>query len=182
MHSPRIDNDGAGLPRSRQRAFSLVEVTVALGLLSVAVVPLFGLLPVGVNLFKEAVDTTVQSQIVAKLTNLAEQTDFQNLNGVIAAKVTGAADAATPVYYYFDDQGTEISTTSAHAKDAIYTAAVMYVDQTDIPCGAQTAFSKNIATLWIDIYNNKGTFSGGAPVDPRKKRFVIHIANFGRRI
>lgn len=174
----------------KTRAFSLVEIVVALGILSVAVIPLFGLLPVGMNIFKDAIDTTVQSQIMEKLTTLAEQTEFSkiaypdNPKG-IAAKTTSVADKAnvTPVYYYYDDQGSEIPETQK--ANSIYTAAVTYLEQTGIPNGSAAGVatkSDNIITLWVDIYNNKGIFKSGKPVDLRSRTFMLHIANYGRRI
>jgi uncharacterized protein (TIGR02598 family) len=163
-----------------KRGFSLVEVTLAVGVLSFALVALFGMLPVGLQVFREAVDTTAQNQIMQKLTTLAEQTEFTKLDGAVATKVSSAADreTASAKFYYFNDQGEEVF----DEKDAVYTAGLTYTASTNLPNAAKTIVSQSIATLWVDIYNNKGNFLDGKPVDPKRKTIVIHIADFGKRI
>lgn len=171
------------------KGFSLVEIVMALGILSVAVIPLFGLLPVGMNIFKDAIDTTVQSQIMERLTTLAEQTEFSKIGYPdnpqgIAVKATSSQDTVTPVYYYYDDQGSEIPATQKAS--SIYTAAVTYLDKTGVPNGGAangTTSSENIITLWVRIYNNKGVYApDGRPADSRARTFMLHIANYGKRL
>ena len=76
------------------RAFSLIEVTLAIGILSVAILPLVALLPVGLNMHRQAIDSTVSTQIVSSVTHELEQTSFSEFT---AGQVIG---------YCFDEQGT----------------------------------------------------------------------------
>jgi uncharacterized protein (TIGR02598 family) len=171
----------------RIRAFTLVEVTLAMGIMSFAMVTLVGLLPVGMQVFREAIDTTVKAQIVQSITSMAEQTDLCSLGSgtAVAKKVSAeltspeARVAAGPVYYYFNDQGGQVS-----REEAIYTAAVVYWQppaggqQSNLPTGTT---SSSFATLWIDIYNNKGVMTGGGPAG-KPQTFSLHLADYGKRI
>lgn len=50
---------------SRNEAFSLVEVVLALGILTFGVVPLMGLLSIGLQQKRENIDRTVEAQILS---------------------------------------------------------------------------------------------------------------------
>jgi uncharacterized protein (TIGR02598 family) len=45
------------------RAFSLVEVTMAIGIISVSLLTMLGLIPIGLNGLKSAADDTVRAQV-----------------------------------------------------------------------------------------------------------------------
>ena len=71
----------------KNRGFSLVEVTLALGLVSFAVITIMGLLPTGLSTLRQAMNQTVEAQIVrtigaqsviAPFTNLASLSYFDN--------------------------------------------------------------------------------------------------------
>jgi uncharacterized protein (TIGR02598 family) len=69
----------------RSKAFSLVEVAMALGIFAFAIVGLVGLIPVALTCHKEAKVSTVLSQIQQRLTAELMLTDgakLANLNGV----------------------------------------------------------------------------------------------------
>lgn len=61
------------------KGFSLVEITMALGIISVAFVALMGVLPTGLKSFRDSIDRSVTAQIVQRLVNEARQTDFEVL-------------------------------------------------------------------------------------------------------
>ena len=82
-------------PFTSPKAFSLVEVALALGIVSIALVPLLGLLPVGLSTFRSSIDTNVFSQVVEKLGNEAQLSEF---DGVTSSGLR-----------YFDEQGNEVS-------------------------------------------------------------------------
>jgi uncharacterized protein (TIGR02598 family) len=63
-----------GLPR--RSGFSLVEVVMALGIMSFALMGIVGLLPAGLSQFREAIDITVQSQIAQELVSELQRTDY----------------------------------------------------------------------------------------------------------
>ncbi len=62
-----------------RRAFSLVEVTIAIGIVAFAFVALVGVLPVGLQTFRRAVDASVSAQITQRIINDIQQTDFDIL-------------------------------------------------------------------------------------------------------
>jgi len=59
--------------------FSLVEVVLAVGVVAFAFVAIMGLIPAGMQQFRQAIDTQVGSQIAQRLIEDAEQTDFNTL-------------------------------------------------------------------------------------------------------
>lgn len=62
--------------------FSLVEVTIALGIVSFAFVTLLGLMPVGLNVMRQAMDSTTEGMIVQQLAGQARMGAFTNLTTV----------------------------------------------------------------------------------------------------
>ncbi len=125
--------------RSRTKAFSLVEIVLAIGIVSFAFVAIFGLLPVGMTTFRQAMDTTVSSQIVQRVVNEAQQTDFSTLT----------ANAGTPQLRYFDEQGNEVPSQN----DYIYTVQVTVTPKTALP---NAGSSENLATIAVMIASNPG--------------------------
>jgi uncharacterized protein (TIGR02598 family) len=65
-----------------KKAFSMVEMALAMGVVSFAMVSLLGLLPVGLKIARDTMDITVQSQIMQSISNdvqLAEYNELQDL-------------------------------------------------------------------------------------------------------
>ncbi len=85
---------------------------MALGIVGLAFVPLMGLLPVGLNNFRGSIDQTVVAQIVQRLGNEAQQSDFES--------VTTYADR------YFDDQAREVD--ASEKASAIYVARLLVME------------------------------------------------------
>lgn len=129
---------------ARQSGFSLVEVAVALGIVAFGMMAVFGLLPAGMDTFRQSINTTVSSQILQKVINEAQETDFDQLikdkeNNPISSGTTGVK-----AIRYFDEQGKEL------------TAAIgaVYHVNTRIQL-ANT--SLNLATVTIQVANNPGS-------------------------
>ncbi|SDT92838.1 Verru_Chthon cassette protein B [Verrucomicrobium sp. GAS474] len=81
--------------RSRPgRAFSLVEVLLALGVVAIGFIGVIGLMPVGLKTMRQATTLTVQSLILQQVVGSAEASPFTKL----AAKFNNAK-------FYFDDEG-----------------------------------------------------------------------------
>ena len=118
--------------------FSLVEVALAIGIVAVVFVALFGMLSPGLNIHRQAVDNSVGSQIVQSLFNEAQQTDFPVL---ILAKSTTR---------YFDNQGNEVGIT-----DSQYTAEISVLPATRVPA-ADDRTTDSLATVTIKLANNPG--------------------------
>ncbi|CAN5346321.1 hypothetical protein BH09VER1_BH09VER1_27950 [soil metagenome] len=86
------------------RAFSLVEVVLAIGIVSFAMVSILGLIPVGLHTFRSAMDLSVEAGIAQKLVADVQRTDFQNLQST---------------NFCFDDQGIPVAPAGA-----VFTAQV----------------------------------------------------------
>lgn len=67
------------LPPKNRAAFSLVEVTLALGVVAVSLLSLIGLLPAGLTSLRESMDQTVHAQIVQRIAAGAGASDFASL-------------------------------------------------------------------------------------------------------
>lgn len=139
LHRPKPPH-GMSLQRpgaAHRSGFSLVELVLAIGIVSFAFVSLFALLPVGLTTFRQTMDTTIGSQIVHRIINEAQQTDYTTL-------------VATPTFdRYFDDQGNEVSSLD----NSIYTAEISVTAPTPLP-NTSTPSSTSLATVIVKFANN----------------------------
>ncbi len=83
------------------RAFSLVEITLALGIISFAFVAIFGMLPVALGTARDSIDRTRGAQIVQRLFAETQQTPFDQLGGLVGS------------VFWFDGDGEEIASATA---------------------------------------------------------------------
>lgn len=120
-------------------AFSLVEVTLALGIVAFAFTAIMGVLPVGLNLFRGATDTSVTNRIVQKVSADLQQADFD------------AIALSEDQTLFFDEQGTEIKS----ARDAIYWAKVSIFPSVELPGDSGTGNS-DIARVVVQVAHNPG--------------------------
>ena len=136
---------------SRHSGFTLIEVTFALGVMSFAFVGLLGLIPAGLQSFRSAIDTSVRSQIVQRVSSEAMQTDFDLLV------------SSSPADRYFDDQGAEVS-----PQRSTYQVRVSVASKTELPAISTMAENPQLATVRIRIANNPGhladPYSGGTNI------------------
>lgn len=95
-------------------AFSLVDVVLALGICSFALMAIVGMIPVGLSTFRDAMNTTAQSQIVQSLASEVLLTDSNCLA------------ALSPASLFYDDQGALVN---ASSEQLAYTARI---DKQDI--------------------------------------------------
>ena len=140
-----------------------MEVTLAIGIISFAFVAMLGLLPVGMSVSRQAIDTTIEAQIVQQLKTQALQTDFSQL---------GRLAQSDP--YYFDDQGK-----SGPKEGAIYKTGFTVATPTKLPAGVST---QKLATVTILVLNTKGNETRAAldpAVSPDAKKFTILISDNG---
>jgi len=110
------------LSRKRQSGFSLVEVVLAVGVISFAFVAILGLLPAGLTQFRQAMDNSVASQIAQRIILEAQQSDFDvftETNPLLPnyRKLTELSPFTKRVFLrnndvvttrYFDEQGNEV--------------------------------------------------------------------------
>jgi len=168
----------------RQRAFSLVEVVLAIGVVAFAFVALLGLLPAGMSQFRKAIDTTVATQIAQRIIDDCQQTDFD-----VLTQSSISQPNLTPVqsYRYFDERGVEVipqssaAATNVSALSSTYPAPpqlseqqqVVYTVSTrvlplppapvsiyapgQVPQAVQTGQAfQQMATVTVQVMNNPG--------------------------
>lgn len=92
----------------------MVEVAMALGILSFALVSLMALVPMSLKQFRGSIDATVGAQISQRVITDAQQAEFDGLMN--QAERTTDDFFVLPIRY-FDEQGTEVMATSP---DAVY--------------------------------------------------------------
>jgi uncharacterized protein (TIGR02598 family) len=143
------------LARVRCGGFTLVEVTLAIGIISFAFVAMFGMLPVGLSVSRQAMDTTIEAQIVQQMKTQALQTDFSRLDEL---------DDADELY--FDDQGKQVE-----AANGIFRAKFASVSaNTRLPDGTSTSRLKTVTIL---VANTKGTAETTGSREPKKFTTLI---------
>ena len=87
---------------------------MAIGIVSFAFVGIFALLPAGLGVFRQAMDTSIGAQIAQRIVGEIEQTDFDSL----VPPASGSPPSGTTLdssgnfyelpFRYFDDQGIEV--------------------------------------------------------------------------
>ena len=143
MNSNHRAKRGAGNAGRRSGGFSLVEIVLAIGVVSFAFVSVLGLVPMGMNAFRSSIDTSVGAQIDQQMVNQAQETDFSTL---IAS---GSPYLTTGTTAYFDVDGRQLPTPTG----AIYEARASATGSSSLP-GAPV--NQNIATVTVQIANNPG--------------------------
>ena len=93
--------------KSNKQGFSLVEVVLALGVVAFAFVAILGLIPAGMNSFRQAINISVCSQIGQKVIGDAFQADYDTLLTPLGASVDSTTEFLAN-YRYFDEEGNEI--------------------------------------------------------------------------
>jgi uncharacterized protein (TIGR02598 family) len=122
-------------PRS---AFSLVEVVLALGILSVGFLAIVGLLPVSLAIFRQSSEDTVSTQIVQQILTESQQTPFSRL-----ATINGDR--------FYTDEGFP-----ATASDFVYSARVSLLPGvTEVPAASGAAGLGRTRTVKLEIAKNQ---------------------------
>ena len=146
------------------RAFSLVEVVMAIGVVAMAFVPLLGLIPSGLHTFREAMDTAIGSQIAQKVITEALQTDFDTLVDNANLKRDKSGDVTpvnftfrgpsigAPAFRYFDDQGNELA--ASDAAKAVYHVLTRINPQVPLPSVGQNHDLRNLAQVTVQVVTN----------------------------
>jgi len=135
--------------RKRQAAFSLVEIAMALGIVSFAFISVLGLLPVGLSTFRKAINASIGSQIVQKVINEAQQTDFNQLITDQSGQSIQPGSTGVKANRYFDEQGNELNTPA----QSVYQVNTRITPSTVMPNNGGNAY---LATVTIQIVNNPG--------------------------
>lgn len=122
---------------SRARGFSLVEVTMALGITAFSVTAMLGLLPVGLGSLRQSANDMVQAQILRSIGAQLVVAD--------SGTVFGTA-AAAPIEAWFDFEGQSVASPSAHYR------VVATQSNTDFPGGGNAAdLASSLRTYGVEI-------------------------------
>jgi uncharacterized protein (TIGR02598 family) len=92
-----------------QRAFTLVETVIAIGIVSTVMVALVGMMPEGMKMISQAGQRTVGARIAQQLIGQLQLAKYQEISNYDGQQ------------YYFDDQGTEVR---ADDVSFVYTAKI----------------------------------------------------------
>jgi uncharacterized protein (TIGR02598 family) len=138
---------------SRIRAFTLVEVVLALGVASFGLISMIGLLGVGLKTFHDAISTTTEAEITQQLANQLQLASYSGMTN------------SGPTNYYFTQEGI-----ATNANNAVYSATVSAPARLTVP-GADTSYPTNILTFTISIWSKSSPQITNA--------IPIHIANNG---
>lgn len=138
------------------RGFSLVEVTIALGLVSFALVSMLGLLPTGLTVLRSSMSQTVEAQILQSVASRAVISSFTNI-------------AASTLY--FDDEGLPVASSGA----AYYTANLTLTN-------AAFPGSSNAVTLPNSLKNVKVALVArpNPSAAGRTNVYSLQVANSGK--
>ena len=129
-----------------KHGFSLVEISLALGIIGFAFIALLGLLPVGLQTFRSAIDTGNEARIVQSFFSMLMATDFE--------KIRELDYGTTGEIYYFDEEGMPTDTSkdqvSALASQRLY-AAKLFIEDSEVPRQAKLTYGVNALVVFANI-------------------------------
>ena len=124
---------------SGSRAFTLIEVCLAIGILSFALILMVGLLPSGLGQLTSSIDSLRAQAISRQVLVGAQQTDFNTLKSMGTYSL------------YFDYSGNQLQ---QNGSDTIYTAIVTIDDNAELP-GTSTSQSTLLKVV-IEVRKTQG--------------------------
>ncbi|PTX99504.1 hypothetical protein DB346_16845 [Verrucomicrobia bacterium LW23] len=136
------------------RGFSLVEVVIALGVISFALLALLAIVPLSLKTYQEASERTIQVAIVDQISARAQKTPFSQLSTLTSQNLV------------YDRAGDEVAPASPEA----FFSVKLSMDGTAIP-SSPPVVSSNLVTLKVELSTI------GKPGSTRT--FNLHVANAG---
>lgn len=125
----------------RPNAFSLVEVVLALGVLSIAVIPMIGLIGGSLKSYRASINDTVSRQIMSQLAGNALQARLSDL----------LAQPSTT--YHFDNEGNPVTQNDTLR---VYTAIVTNQPDTDL-LNSPNLYRVHISVVPLEISDTQQT-------------------------
>lgn len=119
----------------KQSGFSLIEVTLAIGVMSFALLALFGVMPVGMATLRDAMDRTTESQIVRQIGATALLMPYSDLSKELSGKT-----------FYYDQEGTLLTQSPAARPEGTRYSAQATLQAPSFP-GSSSATNLT-ASLW----------------------------------
>jgi uncharacterized protein (TIGR02598 family) len=155
-------------PNGNAAAFTLVEVSIAVGILAVAMVALLGLMPAGMTNFRKAMDTSTTAQIAQRILLDMQQADFDQI-----LDTKHASGGQSPYYTFtaplrnsqqfrfFDEQGVELLTntglsaslTPTQKRDLVYWVNVRIMPTASEPADPATN-AESVALVTVQVARN----------------------------
>ena len=123
-------------------AFSLIEVTIASGIVGCALLAVMGAISTGSNIQRQAINATIQAQIMQNVMGALRQSDWSKISDTTASGWSGTK-------LYFDSRG--VVTDQAAA---VYTATPAVSASVSLP-GASA--NTNMARVSVQILKNGST-------------------------
>jgi uncharacterized protein (TIGR02598 family) len=124
----------------RSAAFSLVEVTLALGVVAVALTSMLALMPTGLSLFRDSMESSARADILRKVTSELQQMPFAELKNSIPEQ---ARDR------YFSDQGVETE------KEDFFSVRCLVKTSVNLLAGSETSYENSfLLPVQIEIFTH----------------------------
>lgn len=139
-HSQRVFHAQLTLGGTRHvsvRAFTIIETTMAIGIMAFALIGILGLMPAGLTTFQKAMDTSMSSHIVQQVVTDLQQGNFTTLQ------------QQQPIQY-FDDQGNRLTSATGNGTEALYYVNTVVQTPASLPGGP----SSSLATVTVEIVKN----------------------------
>jgi uncharacterized protein (TIGR02598 family) len=128
--------------KSDESAFSLVEITLSIGIIAFAFVALFGLLPSGLTVFRQSIDAANEMWIMQDLNTMIQVTDWSKDPSTGKSKVESLAFDKGGLIYFYDEEGrlTDTARSDEPSSDAAIELRRLYavklvIDQVERPGG-----------------------------------------------
>ena len=139
----------------REKAFSMVEVTLALGIAAFSLVTIFALLPIGLNTNRNAGEQVASSKLLAGISADLRGTPSAATSSPLFGIAIPASTASSTTTLFFNSSGQH---TSALANDSRYRAVITFS-----PNSSSAASFATIRLTWparADPANADGSLEG----------------------
>ncbi len=149
---------------AQNHGFSLVEIVIALGVLSFAIVPILGVLSVGLTQSAENTSVQVTNQIMRQVTARAQQMKFSDLSNLRVL--------------YFDSEAVEVAT----ASEALWRATPTVATPPSVasnPSKPEAVIIENPKHL-VRVEVKTDFIPDGTPVPGRTETDFFYLSNRGR--
>lgn len=147
----------------RRGGFSLVEVTLAIGIVAFGVVAVMGVLPLAMVSVREAMDRVTEMNLVREFSGEALHTPYSRLEEWAAAGPR-----------YFDEQGIRCGAEGAHFEVTIEVVAPVFPVAPGMDLGAIPSLASSSRVVRVGILRRPRA----APESDRKTH-TLHVANCG---
>lgn len=136
---------------------------MALGVVSFALTTLISMMPIGLNIFRDSIQSTVRTDVLRELSSQFQETPFAKLSGTSqmlyfsdqGTSVTTDADAFLAVSYVVtsgSSNPTPFATAAAYDSPNLKTAVVSFFSRADRAKSPQTASMTNVLYLAPGIH------------------------------